>query len=383
MAKDKEDRQSGPVDTAEPSGGGLIGVAVVALTGLIAGVILWLAFSAEDTMADLRRVSGLDSTAVVLALPPRPDADPAERQPAAGDDSGREGIGDAPAEDRIAAPLPADDPADNPADDQIATLDPDDVAVPPTARAPERLTGDAAWQRFSQPFDRADARPRIALVVTHLGLNDEETARSIDTLPPGVTLAFSAYADGLDQWLSQARDDGHEALLMVPMEPEDYPADDPGPHTLRTVDGPETNLENLDWVLARADGYVGVMDTFGSRFTASSAALRPVLRTVGARGLAFVDTRASPRSAGVQVATALGLPSAAVDLRLNALASADTIDLRLLQLEALARESGRAIATIEAYPQALERLAAWSDTLSAKGLVLAPITAVVQAETGG
>jgi polysaccharide deacetylase 2 family uncharacterized protein YibQ len=31
---------------------------------------------------------------------------------------------------------------------------------------------------------------------------------------------------------SRAREDGHEVMLQVPMEPFDYPDNDPGPHTL-------------------------------------------------------------------------------------------------------------------------------------------------------
>ncbi|NBC34683.1 MAG: divergent polysaccharide deacetylase family protein [Alphaproteobacteria bacterium] len=325
--------------------GGLLGAVALALVALVAGVVLWLALSAEDTMQDLQRLAGNEPPGVTLVVPPRP--------------------------------APADEEAAGEAD---SAATPPATAAGSGAAAPTRLAGDARWQRFSQPFDRSDSRPRIALVVTHLGLDEQETSRTIAQLPEAITLAFSAYAEGLDDWLPEARAAGHEALLMVPMEPEDYPADDPGPHTLRTVEGPETNLERLDWVLARAEGYVGVMDTYGARFTASAAALRPVLRTLEDRGLAFVDTRASSRSAGLRVAADLGVPRAAVDLRLDAGAAPEAIDIRLLQLEALAQQSGHAVATVEAYPLILDRLQSWAAELEDRGLVLAPITAVLQSD---
>jgi hypothetical protein len=167
---------------------------------------------------------------------------------------------------------------------------------------------------------------------------------------------------------------------MVPMEPADYPADDPGPHTLLTVEGPETNLDHLAWILSRADGYLGVMDTYGASFTASAAAMRPILTALDERGLAFVDTQANQRSAGLRVAADLGLPRAAVDLRLDVRTAPEALEVRLLQLEGLARRNGHAVATLEAYPLILERLQSWVRELADNGLVLAPISAVLQSD---
>lgn len=337
---------AGPASSRRRAGG-FLGAVCLALVALVAGVILWLALSADETMHDLRRLAGSEPPGVTLLVPPRPGRP--EQAPAT--------------------------QAETDAETEVAGRPASDGGAAST-----RLAGDEPWQRFSQPFDRSDDRPRIALVVTHLGLDEQETGRTIDQLPAAVTLAFSAYAEGLDDWLPAARAAGHEALLMVPMEPEDYPANDPGPHTMRTVEGPETNLERLDWVLGRADGYVGIMDTYGARFTASAAALRPILRELEERGLAFVDTRASPRSHGIRVAADLGVPRAAVDLRLDVSSAPEAVDIRLLHLEALARESGHAIATVEAYPLILDRLQSWAADLADRGVVLAPITAVLQSD---
>ena len=337
--------RDGRTSAAGTRTGGLLGGVALALVACVAAVILWLALSADDTMSQLGRLAGVEPPSIVLVVPPHPDPDIVA-----------DGGGDAAGQAGGGAGTDSESPA------------------------AQRIPGDALWQRYSQPFDRTDPRPRVAVIVTHLGLDGEETTQAIDQLPAAMTLAFSAYADGLEEWVPLAWRHGHEALLMVPMESDDYPADDPGPHTLRTVEGPETNLENLDTILARAGSYVGVIDTFGSRFTASAAAMRPVLEDLRDRGLAFVDTRASPRSAGLQVATEVGMPRAAVDLRLDVRASPDAIDVRLLQLETLAHEDGRVIATLEAYPLVLNRLQAWAATLDAKGLVLAPISVVLQSE---
>ena len=87
-----------------------------------------------------------------------------------------------------------------------------------------------------------------------LGLNAKATRQAIEQLPADVTLSFVPYADGLQSWIDLARQNGHEVLLETPMEPADYPDNDPGPYTLLTGAQPKENLGKLDWLMSRADG---------------------------------------------------------------------------------------------------------------------------------
>jgi len=65
-----------------------------------------------------------------------------------------------------------------------------------------------------------------------LGINKATTQRTLDELPEEVTFAFAPYADGLLDWMSKSRNRGHELLMQLPMEPFDYPNNDPGPRTM-------------------------------------------------------------------------------------------------------------------------------------------------------
>ena len=53
-------------------------------------------------------------------------------------------------------------------------------------------------------------------------------------LPPAVTLAFAPYGAEPGKLVERARSLGHEVLLQIPLEPFDYPDNDPGPQTLQT-----------------------------------------------------------------------------------------------------------------------------------------------------
>ena len=56
--------------------------------------------------------------------------------------------------------------------------------------------GRQPWQVYGRPFDLADKRPRVAIVVTNMGLSAASTEQAINALPGPVTLAFAPFADG-------------------------------------------------------------------------------------------------------------------------------------------------------------------------------------------
>ncbi|MBV9557371.1 MAG: divergent polysaccharide deacetylase family protein, partial [Pseudolabrys sp.] len=83
------------------------------------------------------------------------------------------------------------------------------------------------------PPDKADA-PRIALIVGGLGISASATSDAMEKLPGAVTFAFAPFSLDVDNLAAQARAADHEVLLQAPMEPFDYPDNDPGPQTLLT-----------------------------------------------------------------------------------------------------------------------------------------------------
>jgi polysaccharide deacetylase 2 family uncharacterized protein YibQ len=271
-------------------------------------------------------------------------------------------------------------PAGRAAEFEKAAQGGDPALIERSASGPLPMVADdgrKAWQTYARPFDRGDNRPRIAIVVTGLGLATPETQAAIDRLPGAVTLAFNPYAADLPDWLQKGRAAQHEVLLAVPMEPVDYPREDPGPQTLLTALTPRQNLERLEWVLGRASGYLGVTNLMGSRFIAAATELRPILEVIKGRGLLFLETRAANQSVVAALAQELALPYAVNDRDLDTNLSPAGIDQSLAEIEPMARRKNAAVATGSAYPLTIERLLAWATSLDNKGLVLAPLSAVV------
>jgi polysaccharide deacetylase 2 family uncharacterized protein YibQ len=239
--------------------------------------------------------------------------------------------------------------------------------------------GTRPAEAFAQPVKLDPAKPdapRVALIVSGLGVSASVTADAIAKLPGAVTLAFMPYGYDVDQLAGRARRAGHEVLLQAPMEPFGYPDNDSGPQTLLTSLTPEQNLERLYWLMSRLHGYVGVAGAMGARFTASEQAFAPVLHEIGKRGLIFVDDGANPRSVAGRIAGAGNLPFAKADIIIDSVPTPAEIDHALGRLEMAARERGAVVGISSALPVSIERIGKWAKAAEARGLQLVPITAV-------
>jgi polysaccharide deacetylase 2 family uncharacterized protein YibQ len=218
--------------------------------------------------------------------------------------------------------------------------------------------------------------PQIAIVIGGLGVSATATANALSKLPGAVSFAFTPYGTDLDMLVAQAREKGHEVLLQVPMEPHDYPENDPGPQTLLSSLSAEQNVDRLHWLFSRMQGYVGVTNFMGARFTASENALAPVLRELSKRGLIYVDDGSSPRSHAGQIAGANKLPYAKAEVIIDAIPSGAEIDNALKKLEALARGGGGVVVGYaSALPASIDRIAKWAKAAQSRGIVLVPVTA--------
>jgi uncharacterized protein len=232
---------------------------------------------------------------------------------------------------------------------------------------------------FAQPVKALPGKPdapRIAIIVSGLGVSDSATADAIAKLPGAVTLGFMPYGGDVAALAGRARARGHEILLQVPMEPFDYPDNDPGPQTLLTSLTPQQNLDRLYWLMSRFQGYVGIAGAMGGRFTASDQSFAPVLRETAKRGLIFVDDGSNPRSLAGRIAGANNLPFAKADVTIDAVPTASEIDHALGRLEMAARERSVAVGISSGLPVAIDHIAKWAKTLADHGIQLVPITAV-------
>jgi polysaccharide deacetylase 2 family uncharacterized protein YibQ len=244
--------------------------------------------------------------------------------------------------------------------------------IPVTADGLKPVTAYAAGSDADRA--RAAKMPSVAIVIGGLGIGAAKTSEAILKLPGAVTLAFTPYGADPGKLVERARAQRHEVLLQIPMEPFDYPDNDPGPQTLLTTLGAEQNLDRLFWHLSRFQGYAGIANFMGARFVVADAAMQPIVREAARRGLGWLDDGSVPRSVASSLAEAQAMPFAKGDVSIDAVPTAAEIDRALAKLEGLAKQRGSAVGIASALPVSIERIAAWARSLESRGVLLVPLT---------
>ena len=239
--------------------------------------------------------------------------------------------------------------------------------------------GQISAKFYTQSFTKKNDRPAISFIVGGLGLNEVLTQRAIDELPAEIGLSFVPYGKNLDVWAEKARAKGHEILLEIPME--GYAAHRTaqlGPAALLTSKSPADNLRRLNWILSRAQGYFGVTNYLGSKFSSHGASITPVIEYLSAHGVAYIDdTGAATRD------QSQGIVGRDIAHQIFSAKSTSNSEQMINDLKALrdrAGEKGFALGKVAASPDNLDVLVAYLGELYNAQIDLAPASAVLYVE---
>lgn len=243
-----------------------------------------------------------------------------------------------------------------------------------TALLPLAAPAEPVFDHNASVF--SDGQTYIALIMSNMGLSATATNLALNTLPKQVSLTFSPYAPDLQIWLQKASEMQRETLIFIPMESASYPQEDPGPRALSSRLSDDENNDNLNWVLKKAKGSVGVINFMGSRFLTDKKRLEPVLETLRKNQNIFIETIVTDKSVVPALAGEIGLPYLSVDLKIDNDTTDDSIREQLSQLEKIAKKRGFAIGIAEPYPLTINTIKSWAAGLAKRGIVLAPLKTV-------
>ncbi|HAA92441.1 MAG TPA: divergent polysaccharide deacetylase family protein [Rhodospirillaceae bacterium] len=234
----------------------------------------------------------------------------------------------------------------------------------------------APWQQYAIRAPAIGNRPAIAVVIDDLGIDQRRTRRTI-SLPGPLTLALMPYGYNLAKHAKQARAQGHELLVHLPMEPLD-PGANPGKNALLTSLTKNELKRRLIWNLSQFRGFVGVNNHMGSKFTAWPEGMQIVMQTLRRRGLMFLDSKTTTKTQGFRLARLMQVPHTVRDVFLDNNITEEAIEQQFRQLESVARRNGSAIGIGHPYDETIAVLRRWIPAMRKKGFVLVPVTAIVR-----
>ena len=212
---------------------------------------------------------------------------------------------------------------------------------------PEPFTG--------RPYPQVNGLPVVAIVIDDLGYQKQLAVDFIEVDAP-LTLSFLPQAPFAGELVRQADQKGKETLLHLPMEPKEFPQVNPGPKALLTSMSNEEIRNILENDLEAFPQVAGVNNHMGSRFTEDRDKMTLVLSIIKKRKLFFLDSRTTPYSAILPLASQAGVKAIQRDMFLDNNVEVEAIREQLELLIRLAQERGSAVACGHPYPQTLQAI---------------------------
>jgi polysaccharide deacetylase 2 family uncharacterized protein YibQ len=208
--------------------------------------------------------------------------------------------------------------------------------------------------------------PRIAIIITNLGLNRLLTELAL-TMPPQIALGFLPYTTSLKPLLYKAREDGHEIYLNIPFETDRY-----NNHGLNTNFTNDENIKKLKNILATCSGYHGVYIKNQENFINNHNFIDLILDELIVRKLIFIVSK--------DVNTVLPkyilgkkqiIPTSII---IDQEAEDEEIKKKLDLLIEQAKTDNTAIAYVHGYAITLDIIKNWLPTLKQHHIELVPVS---------
>lgn len=264
-----------------------------------------------------------------------------------------------------------------------------DIGIEPSADAPiESAPLSAApvpenaptWLKNAVASIDPGQHPMIAIVLDDVGVAPADAELALK-LPGSITLSIMTYAPNVAAFANRARAKGHEIMVHMPMEPVDHSVD-PGPNALLVGLTEAEIRRRVIWGLSQFDGYVGINNHMGSRFTQYAPGMRIVMEELRSRGLLFLDSRTIAQSVGATTAAAADVTHITRDVFLDNTMSVDAVLSQLKDAEAVARSQGYVVAIGHPHPTTIAALKRWIPGLGKAGFVLVPLSEIVKKREG-
>ena len=225
-------------------------------------------------------------------------------------------------------------------------------SAPPPKKTPAKMAVSPRPASAKQPENQPESQvvPRLAVVIDDIGFNLKRDQRFMQM---NIPITFSVIP-GLSHSRASARlirDSGHDLLVHLPMEPFDYPRQNPGPNPLMLHQGQSVIRERMTAYLEELPGAVGASNHMGSAYTFDPVRMGIVQGMVHKKKLFFLNSRTSTSPVPSSIARANGYAYLQRDVFLDHKVSESAIRSELRRAIALARKKGSAVAIGHPHPE--------------------------------
>jgi len=230
-------------------------------------------------------------------------------------------------------------------------------------------------QRFAHQTVLKEQGPRLAIVLKDINSTPEAFIEEFDNISREVTLALKADSPLIEL----AHSMGFEILMDLPMEPSDYPYNDPGAQALLTVLTPQQNEERLKNYVKNDPPVVGFFPFMGEAFLKNKDALEHFIAWIGKKGYAFVDPTPQSNERNImmgELARGYGAYVYINPVLIDMIADPQEMTHQQNFAELEAKRAGVSLGILSAYTASIALLKEWLPTLPEKKINLVSVSSI-------
>lgn len=221
------------------------------------------------------------------------------------------------------------------------------------------------------------ARGKLVILLDDGGQKMDLVPRAA-ALPPAVGVAVLPFLPSSSETAVALHKAGHEVWLHLPMEPNGYPANKPGPGAVFVSMAEDEVRMTVHSALNNIPHAVGMNNHMGSRATADLRLMTWVMQEIKGRGMAFIDSRTTVGTVAETAARAQGIKTGRRNVFLDNDRSAVAIRRQLDEAVYRALINGQAIAIGHMVSVTVGVLEAELPGLKARGVTLVSPTEVLE-----
>jgi polysaccharide deacetylase 2 family uncharacterized protein YibQ len=216
--------------------------------------------------------------------------------------------------------------------------------------------------------------PKIAIIVTNLGLNRRSTELAM-TLPQQCGLGFLPYTKSLKPLLHKAQSNGHEIFLYLPLQTSQS-FDNPGRYALMDNLAPEENAVRLNAILNSHARYDGVYSSYKEVFTDNPQSSKMVFEHLDDKNLIFVLGK------GMQDGIPRHIKSynniIPTNIIIDEEPDKEAIKKQLAELVSQSEYDGIALGYAQGFTLTIEMIRDWIPALKKQNINLVPVSEILK-----
>ncbi len=195
----------------------------------------------------------------------------------------------------------------------------------------------------------------VTIIIDDLGVSYNAANQLMD-IGLDLTLSIMPEKKYSKRIAVSAMDRGFDVMLHMPMEPRDYPTNNPGKGALLVNLSDDEITRRMNTAIDSVPGIIGVNNHMGSRFSENCEKMATVMGVIKERKLFFLDSRTSKDTCAQKTAKEFGVPNGRRNVFLDNDRDKDSILKQLRALIKRAKKNGYAVAICHPYPETIAAL---------------------------